>query len=64
MCEVIENRVWKYVWKVRNFGKKNYKIVDRLVIGFGDDIFGVYLRVIWDIFNIFRLVEEKLDKVI
>ena len=62
MCEAIENRAWKYVRKARNFAKKNHKTADRLDIGFGDDISGVYSRVTRDISNISRLVEEKLDK--
>ena len=62
MCEAIENKAWKYVRKARNFAKKNHKTADRLDIGFGDDIPGVYSKVTRDISNISRLVEEKLDE--
>ena len=62
MCEAIENRAWKYVRKARNFAKKNHKTANRLDIGFGDDISGVYSKVTRDISNISRVVEEKLDK--
>ena len=62
MCEAIENKAWKYVRKARNFAKKNHETADRLDIGFGYNIPGVYSKVTRDISNISRLVEEKLDE--
>ena len=62
MCEDIENEAWKYVRKARNFAKKTHKTADRLDIGSGDDISGMYSKVTRDISNISRLVEEKLDE--
>ena len=62
MCEAIENEAWKYVRKARNFAKKTHKTADRLDIGSGDDISGMYSKVTRDISNISRLVEEKLDE--
>ena len=62
MCEDIENEAWKYVRKARNFAKKTHKTADRLDIGSGDDISGMYSKVTRDISKISRLVEEKLDE--
>ena len=63
MCEAIENEAWKYVRKARNFAKKNHKTADRVGIGFGDDISGMYSKVTQDISNISKLVEKKLDEI-
>ena len=62
MCEAIENEAWKYVRKARNFAKKTHETADRLDIGSGKVISGMYSKVTRDISNISRLVEEKLDE--